>query len=318
MPVRAAVWDLGSSSFHLLLCEAGPGGSLHPVLRRRALLNLGMSVGASGDIPPERVTAALSAARRLRAQLGSAGADVVVALATAALRDATNGPDVVRRLERAIGVPVRVLDGEEEARLCFVGQRAGVWMPEGDSMGVDLGGGSLELAVGWGRPGGRIVVATSVPIGPTRLKGELSTGDVLSSSDRSSIRERTSGCLDDVKRHLSRFSGVTERCVLSGGTARALARIATSSIRRPPEASSADVNQVELAAPQIGELAFQLARMPLADRRALAGMPPRRAPVLPLGATILECLALELGIERYVVSEWGLREGALLDALSRA
>src|SRR5690242_19215724 len=122
MPIRAAVWDLGSSSFHLLVCEADGTGSLEPVLRRRALLNLGLSVGARGVIPPERVAAALAATKRLRRQLDVAGADVVVALATAALRDAANGAEIVERLERAVGAPVRALGGEEEAYLCFVGQ----------------------------------------------------------------------------------------------------------------------------------------------------------------------------------------------------
>ena len=148
VPLRAAVWDLGSSSFHLLVCEVGPAGRLRPVLRRRALLNLGGVVGERGEIPPERVAAAVAAARRLRHHSTRRGADISVALATAALRDASNGADIVARLERVIGLPVRILDGHEEARLCFVGQRAGVWMPTGPSLGIDLGGGSLEVAVG--------------------------------------------------------------------------------------------------------------------------------------------------------------------------
>ena len=69
-------------------------------------------------------------------------------LATAALRDAANGPEVVAGLEHALGMPIRVLDGAEEARLCFVGQRAGVYFSEGPTLGIDLGGGSFELAVG--------------------------------------------------------------------------------------------------------------------------------------------------------------------------
>lgn len=339
MPVRGAVWDLGSSSFHLLVCEVGPRRSLYPVLRRRALLNLGASVGASGEISHDRVTAAVSSARRLKGQLDTAGADVVVAVATAALRDASNGPEVVERLEQAVGTRITVLGGGEEARLCFVGQQAGVWMPEGWVLGIDLGGGSLELAVGPGRrrlePNDigtgantgkngnasleqRLGFAESVPLGPTRLSGELATGEVLDSEDIATVRKRTSEVITPFRARLSSFAGVAARVVLSGGTARALARIATSSSRRPTEASSAYVNQVELPTEQVEELALELARMSLAQRMEMPGMPARRAPVLPLGATILAALAAELRIERYVVSEWGLREGALLDALDTA
>src|SRR5271167_4242340 len=116
VPIRAAVWDLGSSSFQVLVCDAGPCGTLEPVLRRRALLNLGFAVGAGGSIPPDRLAASVAAAGRLRRALDDVQPDVVVALATAAIRDASNGPEVVARLERVVGSPVRVLDGEEEAR----------------------------------------------------------------------------------------------------------------------------------------------------------------------------------------------------------
>ncbi len=142
------MWDLGSSSFHLLVCEAGPGASLTPVLHRRALLNLGLSVGARGSIPRDRVAASVAAAKRLRAGLAESRAEIVVAVATAALRDAANSAEVVERLQRVVGTTVRVLDGEEEARLCFIGQRSGVWTGPDQTLGLDLGGGSLEAAVG--------------------------------------------------------------------------------------------------------------------------------------------------------------------------
>ena len=73
----------------------------------------------------------MAAAKRLRAGLSEARATVVVAVATAAVRDAANSAEVVERLDRAVGTDVRVLDGEEEARLCFLGQRAGVWTGAG-------------------------------------------------------------------------------------------------------------------------------------------------------------------------------------------
>jgi exopolyphosphatase/guanosine-5'-triphosphate,3'-diphosphate pyrophosphatase len=314
VPVRAAVWDLGSSSFHLLVCEAGPGRSLTPVLHRRALLNLGLSVGARGSIPRDRVAASVAAAKRLRAGLAESRAEVVVALATAALRDAANSAEVVERLERVVGTKVRVLDGEEEARLCFIGQRAGVWMGPGPTLGMDLGGGSLEAAVGDGR---HVPVATSAAVGPARLRGELGTGDPLSASDREALQARTARAMEPIARAIGGYAGVAERTVVSGGTVRALARLATARARRRPSAGPGEVNQVELPAGQVCELAEQLAGLDLRARLALPGMQPRRAPLLPVGAAVLATVASELGVGRYVVSEWGLREGALLDALAR-
>jgi len=311
-PVRAAVWDLGSSSFHLLVCEA-TDHFLNPVAHRRALLNLGLNVGARGNIPRERVTASVAAAKRLRSGLNEAHADLVVALGTAALRDARNGREVVERLQRVVGTPIRVLDGEEEARLCFLGQRAGVWIGNHTTLGLDLGGGSLEAAVGDAR---HVMVATSAALGPARLRGELGTGDVLSDADQDVLVARTIDELAPVTRALGAYPGVAARTVVSGGTVRALARLATARARRWPSSGPGEVNQVELPAGQVAELAAMLAPLDLPARLALPGMQARRAPLLPVGAVILTTVASELGVDRFVVSEWGLREGAILDALA--
>jgi exopolyphosphatase/guanosine-5'-triphosphate,3'-diphosphate pyrophosphatase len=314
VPVRAAVWDLGSSSFQVLVCDADACGTLEPVMRRRALLNLGFSVGAKGSIPPDRVAASVAAASRLRRALDEVQPDVVVALATAAIRDASNGPEVVTRLERVLGTPVRVLDGAEEARLCFAGQRAGVWIGRAPVLGLDLGGGSFEVAVG---DAGHVMLALSAPVGATRLQGELATGDPLTAADRSAIEARTADVLVPVRAALADYPGVTTRVVVSGGTARALARLAMARTRGSRAGRSGEVNQVELPAPQVAELTAQLAVLDLKERLALPGMPPRRAPMLPIGAAILATFAGELGVDHFVVSEWGLREGALLDAVAR-
>lgn len=306
------MWDLGSSSFHLLVCEAGPDNALTPVLHRKALLNLGLSVGASGDIPRDRVAASVAAAKRLRAGLAESRAEIVVALATAALRDAANSAEVVERLERVVGTKVIVLGGEEEARLCFIGQRAGVWTGEGATLGLDLGGGSLEAAVGDAR---HLALATSAAVGPARLRGELGTGDPLSVADRMALAARTAQTMAPIARAVSDYPGVSDRTVVSGGTVRALARLATARARRRPSAGPGEVNQVELPAHQVLELADQLAGLDLRARLALPGMQARRAPLLPVGAAVLATVASELGVGRFVVSEWGLREGAILDAL---
>jgi exopolyphosphatase/guanosine-5'-triphosphate,3'-diphosphate pyrophosphatase len=312
---RAAVFDLGSSSFHLLICDANDADrSLEPILRRRAVLQLGAALGTGGTIPSERASAAVAAAKRLRRALDSFGCDVVVALATAALREASNGPAVVRRLERAIGISVRVLDGEEEARLCFVGQKASVWTGSGPVMGLDLGGGSLEVAMSDGH---RIDLATSLPVGAARFTAALGPADPMTEAQRAEVWERTAEIVGQVADEIKAVPGASRRALLSGGTSRALARLAASRGRGVPSDGGPAVNQVELPKEQLDDLAQTLAPMPLEDRLAMPGMNRRRAAVLPVGATILAATATVLGVERYVVSEWGLREGAILSALDR-
>ncbi len=137
--VRVAVLDLGSSSFHLMVVDAARDRLLTPVLRRRSFLHLGTEVASTGGIPVERAALAVRTVRRFRAAADEAGADLIVAVATAALRDASNGSEVLTRMERALGVPIRLLSGEDEARLCFMGQRAGVWVGFEPVLGLDLG-----------------------------------------------------------------------------------------------------------------------------------------------------------------------------------
>lgn len=312
--VRVAVFDLGSSSFHLMVVDASRHGALEPVLRRRSFLHLGTEVARSGSVPPDRAASALRAVRRLHAAAEEAGADVLVALATAALRDAANGRLLIERIERIIDCPVTLLSGDEEARLCFLGQRAGVWVGPDPVLGLDLGGGSLEAGVG---SADEVLAVSSVPLGTARLRGELGTGERLSPADRLAIRAVVLERAAAVREMVAPFPGAAARVIASGGTVRALARLAAGLHRPPPEGVAASaVNQMELPAGQLQELSDRLATLDLDERLALPGIQVRRAPLLPVGAVVLSTLVETLGLAGLVVSEWGLREGAVLDRLA--
>jgi len=313
--VRVAVFDLGSSSFHLMVVDATRDGTLAPVMRHRSFLHLGAEVTKTGGIPADRAEMAIRSARRLRAAADGAGADTVVALGTAALRDASNGSRLVARLERAIGHPISLLSGDEEARLCFFGQRAGVWVGRRPVLGIDLGGGSLEAAVG---DATTCSGTASVALGTARLRGECSIGTVLSSADRGRIAAVTGERLAPVAALVAAHRSAADRVIASGGTVRALARLAMNLHRPPPTgrpSAGVQVNQVELPADQLHELAARLSGLDLEARLALPGMQERRALLLPIGAAVISELVAILGLDRLVVSDWGLREGAVLDAL---
>lgn len=312
--VRVAVFDLGSSSFHLMVVDAGRDGMLVPVLRRRSFLHLGTEVARTGGVPADRAAIATRVVRRLRTTADEAGVDVVVALATAALRDASNGPSLLGRLEAIVGSPITLLSGEEEARLCFYGQRAGVWMGADPVLGLDLGGGSLEAGIG---NANEILAVTSVALGTARLRGELATGDPLSRRDRRAIEAATIERAKPITEILAAHASAGDRAVASGGTVRALARLAMGLHRPPaPNASTVQVNQVELPAGQLHDLADRLATLDLTACLELPGVQARRAPLLPVGAVVLATLVDVLDLGRLVVSDWGLREGAVFGALS--
>ncbi len=314
--VRVAVFDLGSTSFHLLVVDAWRDGTLAPVARRRSLLHLGADVARSGSIAPDRGAAAVRTLRRLHRAAEGAGADVVVAMATAALREAANGPALLDRFATVLGAPVVLLSGEEEAHLCLVGQRAGVWVGRQPVLGLDLGGGSLEAGI---CDATSVFGVTSVALGTGRLRGELGTGDVLGEEGRRRVaavtRERAAAVAQLVADHPAPVT----RVIASGGTVRALARLALTLHRPPPPSELVNrvpVNQVELPAAQVAELADRLVSADLDTRLALPGMQARRAAHVPVGAVVLDTVLSTLGLDRVVVSEWGLREGAVLSALA--
>ena len=313
--VRVAVFDLGSSSFHLMVVDASREGVLVPVLRRRSFLHLGTEVARTGGVPADRAASAVRTVRRLSAACDEAGVDVVVALATAALRDADNGSRLISRLEQVLGSKITLLSGEEEARLCFLGQRAGVWVGRDPVLGLDLGGGSLEAGIG---TIDEVMSVASVALGTARLRGELGTGELLTTDDRKAITEVALQRAEPIRAMLERNPSAGTRVIASGGTVRALARLAMG-LHRPLSSGSVSaiqVNQVEIPAGQLYELADRLATLDLDARLALPGVQTRRAPLLPVGAVVFATLVETLGLQRLVVSEWGLREGAVIGALS--
>jgi exopolyphosphatase/guanosine-5'-triphosphate,3'-diphosphate pyrophosphatase len=314
--VRVAVFDLGSSSFHLMVVDASREGLLVPVLRRRSFLHLGTEVARTGGVPADRAASAVRTVRRLSAACEDVGVDVVVALATAALRDADNGSRLISRLEQVLGNPITLLTGEEEARLCFLGQRAGVWVGRDPVLGLDLGGGSLVAGVG---TVDEIMDVASFALGTARLRGELGTGELMTPGDRVAVTEVTRARVEPLRTMLARNPRARDRVIASGGTVRALARLAMGlhrPLHRSGSVSSLQVNQVEIPAGQLHELADRLATLDLDARLALPGVQARRAPLLPVGAVVLSTLVGTLGLQGLVVSEWGLREGAVIGALS--
>src|SRR5665213_2936302 len=127
---------------------------------------------------------------------------------------------MLARMERSLGSPITLLTGEEEARLCFLGQRAGVWVGDSPVLGLDLGGGSLEAGIGTIDSVGSVA---SVALGTARIRGELDTGDRLTVAERGAIAElavERSGPIADM---LATEPDAARRVIASGGTVRALA-----------------------------------------------------------------------------------------------
>ncbi len=308
--MRAAVLDLGSNSFHILVAEAGDDGSISPILREREMLHLGEVVTTHGHVPDEHVRRAVETVAHFADLARRTGADPLLPIATSALRDAANGPEVVALLSEAAGAPVRVIDGETEAHFGYHGVRASV-VPRGEPLLVlDLGGGSLEFSVGHGD---EVVWSTSLPLGVGRIAARAVRNDPLTGEDRDRIRAAVDDALLPVLGELSEFR--IADVVAVGGTVRALARIIAADLS---DWLPASLNMFRVPAVRFGQWAERLAGMDLDQRLAVEAMKERRADHLHVAALVMAAVLDRVGIADLMVSDWGMREGALRDAFGLA
>jgi exopolyphosphatase/guanosine-5'-triphosphate,3'-diphosphate pyrophosphatase len=287
---RCAVVDLGSNSVRLVVFE-GRGRNPIPIFNEKAVLRLGRGLEATGLLNEEGVAQALTVMNRYHAIARAMGAAPFDVLATAAVRDARNGPAFVAALEaRMPDVPIRVLTGEEEADLSADGVLCGI--PAADGILADIGGGSLELVR---LLAGRRGDAVTLPLGVIRL-ADRAAGDP--------IRARALAEAD-----LARVPWLAEGggrdLYLVGGAWRALARIHIAQTAYPLNM----IHHYMIGRDEARDLTGVIAA---ASRRVLErmpGVPRRRVEDLPFAAVVLRRLLRATSARRVVFSANGLREG---------
>ena len=301
---RVAVLDMGSTSFHLLVAEWTPKGEIRRVARERVMLRMGSELARASTISPGLLDRSIEAVGDLCEFARKNKADELIAVATAALRQADNGPRVLRALEAALGGPIRLLSGAEEARVVYRAIRSRIDLGKQTHLGIDLGGGSLEIIVGRGK---EILFETTLPIGVARMHGGIAPEDPHSKSDLRKLRKLVR---EQIEPHVESISELApESCVVVGGTARSLGRL----ILRERGAGSDDLRGLRIDRQDLARVGAEMARETLEERLERPGVGSRRADLLPFGAEILTTLLSLLGFPSLTVCDWGLREGVLLD-----
>jgi exopolyphosphatase/guanosine-5'-triphosphate,3'-diphosphate pyrophosphatase len=302
--MRVAVVDMGSNTFRLLVSEARTDGALSTLHIERYMLHLGGIVGEHGEITPAALQAAIDATRSMAGFIERFGVDRVIAVATAALRDAANGPEVADHLGGVLGVPVRILEGTDEARLSFLGVHAAIAFERDAHAVVDLGGGSLELALGRGPTMDR---GHSWPIGVSRLRALVGRPEVIDADAEARLRAHVANALSAT----DQLDPDTE-VVLIGGTVRAIVRLIADRTRPWVPRS---LNQFRVRRDEIDEASLLLAPRTARERVDDLSVDPDRAEALGAAAVILSEVLHRLGVEEAILSDWGLRTGVILDGL---
>jgi exopolyphosphatase / guanosine-5'-triphosphate,3'-diphosphate pyrophosphatase len=307
--MRVAALDLGTNSFHLLVADVHPDGHIDPIVREKEMLRLGDVVSRHGLIPSTAADQAVATVRRFRLLAEAAGSDEILARATSAIRRATNGADVVDRIEEETGVGVEVIGGHEEARLIFGAVRASVVLDPAPALCFDLGGGSLEVMVGDSRG---MHWATSVPLGVARLTAEHVHSDPITKRDRRALRDRVAEELRPVLASVAPYQ--PRMAVGSSGTLEALAHMVA--VRRDEDVP-ATLNQLTITRDEFLVVHKEIIGSSAAERLRFEGLDARRVDLVVAGSVFLATAMDVFDLDTLTISEWALREGIVLDALGR-
>jgi exopolyphosphatase/guanosine-5'-triphosphate,3'-diphosphate pyrophosphatase len=301
--MRLGVLDVGSNTAHFLVVDAHQGGCPLPVFSHKAELFLGAHLAERGELSQ-------ACARQLRAFVAEAlelaedkGVEEVLAFATSAIRDAANGEEVLASVRQETGVDIRVLAGEEEARLTFLAARRWSGWSAGRILLLDVGGGSLEIAAGIDEDP---ELALSLPLGAGRLTRAQLRGDPPPEEDVRRLRKHVRAELARRAGEITR-AGPPDHTVATSKTFKQLARIAGAA----PSSEGLYVRRAVTRA-DMAVLAKRLATTSWQQRAALPGVSRGRAPQLLAGALVADAAMDLFELPELEICPWALREGVIL------
>jgi exopolyphosphatase/guanosine-5'-triphosphate,3'-diphosphate pyrophosphatase len=301
---RIAVVDIGTNSTRLLLADVADG-EVAELARDSIVTRLGEGVDATGrlgDAPQQRVFDALDA---YAAAIERHGADARTAVMTSAVRDAANGVDFAAAVRERYGLEGRTLTGDEEARLTYLGASTGR-TGDGPLLVIDIGGGSTELVVG---AHGAVDFHVSTQAGVVRHTERHIHSDPPQAAELEALGADARSVIAAAVP-----SAIRER----PGAAVAVAGTATSCAAIDLELDPYDPAKVEghaLSRPRLERMRARLAAIPLAERRAVTGLHPDRAPTIVAGTVILLEVLSAFGLDAVEVSERDILWGVALDSV---
>lgn len=315
--MRLAVLDIGSNTAHLVVVDSDNGGqTFTEVGRRKEILRLADAAFATMSLPRETADRLVATVKDMRRFAEQHKADQLLAFATSAIREATNGLDVLARVRDEAGVPVKVLPGGEEARLTYLAARTWTMFSARRLLVLDIGGGSLEVA---GGDQERPDITESLPLGATRLTRRFLKSDPPAPDELAALRVHVLSLLGPLAQRV-RSTEWDVVCATSktfrtlGTAAEALDDVGSPSLsmgfagidgRTAPVLSDEAVNR----------LAGLLATTSTKERGRIKGLNSLRAGNVVAGSQVAALAMQAFGLKRLVLAPWALREGLIVEEL---
>lgn len=297
--MRLGVLDVGSNTVHLLVVDAHRGAHPTPMTSEKSVLRLADRIGDDGCLAPNDADELVQSIATARKAADAAGCDDLMAFATSAIRDATNSADVLERVREETGVELEVLPGSDEARFTFLAARRWYGWSAGRLLLLDIGGGSLEMAIGVDETP---ELAVSLPLGAGRVARERFTADPAPPAEVTATGKWLDAQLAETAERF-REIGKPDRVVATSKTFRSLARLTRSG---------------SLTEAGLRQLLPLITRMSAADLASLDGVNADRAHQLVSGALVAEAAMRSLSLRELDICPWALREGVILRRLDHS
>lgn len=309
-PGYVAFIDLGTNSARLLVVRLNPNHSFSILTQQKEVVRLGEGEYADNLLTPGAIERTVMVISRLAEIARTFNTTDIVAVATSATRDARNREELLSRIRSEAGVEVNVISGPEEARLIWLGVSSGVVLGDQNALFIDIGGGSTEIIIGnqthpsFLRSLKLGAIRTTNTFIPPDLTGPVP--DAVVHAIRLHIRDRATHIIRYVKRHF------VTRAFGSSGTISSIEAVVASLKDLPSPHRQGIITLDELSI-----VVRYLCSLSLKERRNVSGLNPDRADIIVAGALILESLLEKAGISEIEVSSRSLRDGLLVDYLSR-
>lgn len=303
---RKAIIDVGSKSVKFFLGELAEDKTIKTIIDTNDIAGLGEGMEESGNIQPEPMARNVAAVANFAKIAKENGADQIVSVGTAALRKAGNSAEFVAKVKEACGVEVKIIPGEEEARLSYLAILSGLPIEkDADLIIFDTGGGSTEFIFGKGTT---LVKRFSVPLGSTRITEHYLKSDPVTA-------EEVKAAIAQIDKEFAEagVEGRPSQLVGMGGTVTSMGAVKHKMVKYDPSV----IQGSRLTKADIKEQIEEYSKRTIEQRRELPGLQPKRADVILAGACILDVITERLGADGLTISDRGLRHGLAFDLFQK-
>ncbi|MEI6702591.1 MAG: Ppx/GppA phosphatase family protein [Deltaproteobacteria bacterium] len=304
---RIAAIDIGTNSIRCIIAEASHDGTFKILDDEKATVRLGEKLAMTGMISDDASNRAIEAIRRFRKLLDGMNVEAVEAVATSAVRTATNGKELVLRLSEELGHEIRVISGKEEAELTAASALSNFDMYGKRSAMVDIGGGSVEIVMACGN---HVEEFHSLDLGAVVMTDRFLKSDPIAEDE---LRKLQGYIRRNLKRTFNGKRVPVDSVIGSGGTLTALGYMAMQ-MRKDNYVS---IHGYEVLRSEVVHLLAMLIRKDLKGRRIIPGLNQDRADIIVAGVVLIDELMRFLDANRVLVNERGIREGLLIRAVKR-